>query len=67
MRAWDKAIADYDRALSSRPDMTLSLYGRGVARRARGDIAGGNVDIEAAKKAEPDIVNIMKRLGAPVI
>jgi tetratricopeptide (TPR) repeat protein len=67
MKAWDKAIADYDRALSSRPDLTLSLYGRGVARRARGDIAGGDADIAAAKKDEPDIANIMKRLGAPVI
>ncbi len=65
MKQWDKAIADYDRALSFRPDLTLSLYGRGVARRASGDIAGGDADIAAAKKAEPDIANIMKRLGAP--
>jgi tetratricopeptide (TPR) repeat protein len=67
MKAWDKAIADYNRALSSRPDLTLSLYGRGIAKRARGDIAGGDADIAAAKKSEPDIANIMKRLGAPVI
>ncbi len=65
MKQWDKAIADYNKALSSRPGMTLSLYGRGIARRARGDIAGGNADIAAATRAEPDIANIMTRLGAP--
>jgi tetratricopeptide (TPR) repeat protein len=65
MKQWDKAIADYNKALSSRPGLTLSLYGRGIARRARGDIAGGNADIAAATTAEPDIANIMKRLGAP--
>jgi len=66
MKQWDKAIADYNKALSgSRPDLTLSLYGRGIARRARGDVAGGNADIAAATRGEPDIANIMTRLGAP--
>jgi tetratricopeptide (TPR) repeat protein len=65
MKAWDKAIADYNKALDSRSDLTTSLYGRGVARRARGDIAGGNADIAAATRDEPDIANIMQRLHAP--
>jgi tetratricopeptide (TPR) repeat protein len=60
------AIADYNQALYGRPDLTISLYGRGLARRATGDIAGGNADIAAATHDEPDIANIMKRLGAPV-
>jgi tetratricopeptide (TPR) repeat protein len=63
MKQWDKAIADYDRALYGREDLTLSLYGRGVAKRARGDVAAGNADIAAAVRGEPDIANIMKRLG----
>ncbi len=63
MKQWDKAIADYNKAIDDRPDLTLSLYGRGVAKRAKGDIAGGNADIAAATKDEPDIANIMKRLG----
>ena len=67
MRNWDGAIADYNKALNSVPDLTLSLYGRGVARRAKGDIAGGNADIAAATRDEPDIANIMRRLGAPAI
>jgi tetratricopeptide (TPR) repeat protein len=63
MKAWAKAIADYNKALESRPDLTLSLYGRGVAKRALGDQAGGNADIAAATRDEPDIANIMHRLG----
>jgi tetratricopeptide (TPR) repeat protein len=63
MKQWDKAIADYNKALDLRDDLTLSLYGRGVAKRAKGDIAGGNADIAAAKRDEPDIANIMRRLG----
>lgn len=65
MKKWDQAIADYNMALTKRPDLTYSLYGRGIAKRARGDIAGGNADLAAATSAEPDIANIMKRLGAP--
>jgi tetratricopeptide (TPR) repeat protein len=67
MKQWDKAIADYNKALDNRADLTLSLYGRGLAKRAKGDIAGGNADIAAATKNEPDIANIMKRLGMTAI
>jgi tetratricopeptide (TPR) repeat protein len=66
-KQWDKAIVAYDKALDNRPDLTLSLYGRGIAKRAKGDTTGGNADIAAATKTEPDIANIMKRIGAPVI
>jgi tetratricopeptide (TPR) repeat protein len=65
MEQWGKAIADYNKALADRPDLTTSLYGRGIARRATGDVAVGNADIAAATQAEPDIANIMRRLGAP--
>ena len=63
MKQWDKAISDYDKAIDNRPDMVRSLYGRGVARLAKGDTAGGNADIAAAQRDEPDIANIMRRLG----
>lgn len=65
MRKWAAAIADYDKALIDRPDLTLSLYGRGIARRALGDRVGGDADIQAARRAEPDVANIMARLGVP--
>jgi len=67
MKQWDKAIADYNQSLYYRSDLTLSVYGRGLARRARGDVAGGNADIAAATRDEPDIANIMTRLGAPAV
>jgi tetratricopeptide (TPR) repeat protein len=65
MKQWDKAIADYNKALDSRDDLTLSLYDRGLAKRAKGDRAGAAADMAAAMREEPDIANIMKRLGAP--
>ncbi len=63
MREWAKAVADYDEALAARPDLTLALYGRGLAKLGLGDTAGGGTDIAAAKQGEPDIANIMARLG----
>ena len=63
MKAWSKAIDDYNHALYTKPDLTVSLYGRGIAKRASGDLAGGDSDIAAAKRDEPDIVNIMAQMG----
>ncbi len=65
MRKWTNAIADYNRALAETPDLTTSLYGRGIAKIATGDRAGSMADIEKARQGEPDIENIMSRLGAP--
>ena len=36
MKQWDKAIADYNKAIDNKPDLVVSLYGRGVARRGEG-------------------------------
>jgi tetratricopeptide (TPR) repeat protein len=49
MKAWAKAIDDYNHALYTRPDLTMSLYGRGIAKHAMGDRAGGDADIAAAR------------------
>jgi hypothetical protein len=62
---WDQAIADYTQALYYRPDLTTSLYGRGLAKRAKGDSAGAAADIAAAQQNEPHIADIMARLGLP--
>ena len=64
--AWQQAIAAYDKSLARNDSLTLSLYGRGVARVASGD-AGGNNDIARARRIEPDINGIMGRLGAPTL
>jgi hypothetical protein len=42
---FDRAIADYTQALYYRPDLPTSLYGRGVAKKARGYMAGGDADM----------------------
>jgi hypothetical protein len=46
------AIADFDAALKAEPAMASSLYGRGLAKRRRGDDAGGEADIAAARRAQ---------------
>ena len=60
---WDQAIADYTQSLYYRPDFSQSLYGRAVARQAKGDSAGAAADRKAAVAAEPDIAAIMARYG----
>ncbi len=65
MHDWDKALADYSQSLYYKPNLTLSLYGRGIAKLAKRDVAGGNADIDAAKQGEPNIAEIMTRFGVP--
>ena len=48
---YDRAIRDYDEALRLNPNDADALYDRGQAKRAAGDIAGGDADIA---KARPD-------------
>jgi tetratricopeptide (TPR) repeat protein len=59
---YDAAIADYDAALAITPRSAISLFGRGVARRARGDVAQGDADISAAKSIEANIAGQMAGL-----
>jgi hypothetical protein len=51
----DRALGDYDAALKINPDLSSSLYGRGLVKQQKGDKAGGDADIAAAKKIEPGI------------
>ena len=52
---YDEAIADYDAALRDRAEKAASLYGRGMAKRRKGDFAGGNADIAAARRSGPNV------------
>jgi tetratricopeptide (TPR) repeat protein len=65
MGSFDSAIADYDRALLLQPNETSSLYGRGIAKLNKGDVAGGNDDINAAKQKDKDssIVDTFRGYG----
>ena len=60
---WEQAIADYTQSLYYRPHFPQSLYGRGVAKLAKGDTAGAAADMQAAAKEEPDIAATMARYG----
>ena len=59
----DRAIADYDAALKAQPKMASALYGRGLAKIGRGDRAGGQDDVAAARAIDPDIVAAFARYG----
>jgi tetratricopeptide (TPR) repeat protein len=59
-RAWvklrlgrfDDAIADFDKALGIQPGQAASLFGRGLAKMRKGDKAGGEVDMAAARQLD---------------
>lgn len=51
----DEAIADYDVVLKLFPKNAFALYGRGLARRGKGDVAGGGMDLVAARTEKADV------------
>lgn len=57
----ERAIADYDAALKLNPQLAFSLYGRGLAKRTKGDSTAGDVDIAAAKEIQTDIDEVFRR------
>jgi tetratricopeptide (TPR) repeat protein len=59
----DRAIDDYSAVLKNQPKHAGSLYGRGLAKLGRGDRAGGNEDVQAARAVDPDIVAAYARYG----
>ncbi len=63
----DRAITDFDRVLHSEPQNSWALYSRGVARAEKGDRAGAQADISAARALQPDILEVgaQRRLPAP--
>ena len=60
---YDAAIADYDAVLKSIPDFPDSLYGRGMAKRKKGDAAGADADLSRAKALRAEIVDEFSRYG----
>lgn len=59
----DEAIEDLDAALGWQPKLPASLYVRGLAKRRRGDRAGGDKDIAAARSYVFDIASRYKMYG----
>ena len=59
----DKAISDYDTVLRDRPQDTWALYGRGIAKLRRGNLAGGRADMSAATTLSPRIADTFTKIG----
>jgi len=59
----DAAIADYNVALRLEPGRPYSLFGRGIARQRKGDKAGGEADMAAAKAKTPGIAEEFAQYG----
>lgn len=59
----DDAISMYDAALTKTPQLSSSLYGRGLARLKKGDAAAAEQDRKAALAADPDIVETFADMG----
>jgi tetratricopeptide (TPR) repeat protein len=63
LKRYDDAIADYTALLKTQPENPYALFGRGVARRMKGDARGGDGDVAAAASIKPDIAEHMARRG----
>jgi tetratricopeptide (TPR) repeat protein len=63
MGRFDAAIDDYNSALRFEPKLASALYGRGLGKFKKGDRAGGDADISAAKKIQANIAEDFRRYG----
>ena len=59
----DEAAADFERAFDVDPDDPEALYARGVGRRLKGDTAGGDADIAAARARAPKVGRRLATMG----
>jgi lipoprotein NlpI len=59
----DAAIDDFDSALRFDPTLASALYGRGLAKFRKGDKAGSDTDISAAKTIQARIGDNFTRYG----
>ncbi len=57
------AVADYTVALNKKPDIALALFGRGLAKRGNGDIAGADIDMAKAKAIQSNIADAFVDVG----
>ncbi len=52
---FEEAVADFDAVLKLLPAEAFALHGRGLAKLWKGDAAGGNADLAAARVAKADV------------
>jgi tetratricopeptide (TPR) repeat protein len=60
---YDKALIDFETSINLDKTSAWALYGRGVIKRMRGDVASSDADVAAAKELQEDIATDMERLG----
>lgn len=56
-------LKDCSTAISRSPKSANALFGRSMVRRKAGDKVGGDADMAAAVKLNPDIAKVMAKLG----
>lgn len=59
----DDALTRYGQALTLNPKAAASLYGRGLAKQRKGDTAGGDQDIAAARTMSPKVGDELEEAG----
>jgi tetratricopeptide (TPR) repeat protein len=57
------AVTAYDASLKLIPERSMSLYGRGVAKRLRGDQGGGDADINHALQLDAHVATVFADYG----
>ena len=60
---YDEAIAAYDASLQARPRASMSLYGRGMAKRLKGDKVAADSDFKAALRVDAHVATAFADLG----
>lgn len=58
-----EAMADFDQILKGTPDDPEALYARGVARRLKGDVIGGDADIASVGTLAPLVARRLEKIG----
>lgn len=62
----DLALVDFQRTLTNfEPNNAEALYGRGLAKRMKGDATGAEADIAKARQVAPDIAAKFAAYGLP--
>ena len=59
----DLAIDDFTAALKANPKIANALYGRGLAKRKKGDDSGADGDLAAARAVYADISDEFRTYG----
>ena len=59
----EKALADFNQALTIRHDVPWALFGRGILRSRRGDPQRAAADIRAAQALDPKVGEQFARFG----